>query len=166
MIFFIPSSNLGAVHKDSTPVKFSYSFAVFSKLEKTKKFEKTRIRLNSDVFPTLAINIFKAPYIHERYTFISVLPQSLLIEGGKHHDSIEELFTLQNTEELKVIVKHKVFTFDFGFKISRDLTKPGPFSFFWIHASLYVNSVNVALSQKLKKATEYFFKLLRDVIKA
>ena len=40
MIFFIPSSNLGAVPKDSTPVKFSYSFAVFSKLERTKKFEK------------------------------------------------------------------------------------------------------------------------------
>ena len=39
-----------------------------------------------------------------------------LIEGGKHHDSLEELFTLQNTEELKVIVRYKVFTFDFGFK--------------------------------------------------
>ena len=61
MIFFIPSSNLGAVPKDSTPVKFSYSFAVFSKLEKTQKFEKTRIRLNSDVFATLAINILKHP---------------------------------------------------------------------------------------------------------
>ena len=61
MIFFIPSWNLGAVPKDSTPVKFSYSFAVFSKLEKTQKFEKTRIRLNSDVFATLAINILKHP---------------------------------------------------------------------------------------------------------
>ena len=61
MIFFIPSSNVGSVPKDSTPVKFSYSFAVFSKLEKTQKFEKTRIRLNSDVFATLAINILKHP---------------------------------------------------------------------------------------------------------
>ena len=39
-----------------------------------------------------------------------------MIEGGKQHDSLEELFTLQNTEELKVIVRYKVFTFDFGFK--------------------------------------------------
>ena len=28
-----------------------------------------------------------------------------MIEGGEHHDSLEELFTLQNTEELKVIVR-------------------------------------------------------------
>ena len=62
MIFFISSSNLGAVPKDSTPVKFSYSFALFvCKLEKTQKFEKTRIRLNSDVFATLAINILRHP---------------------------------------------------------------------------------------------------------
>ena len=61
MIFFIPSSNLGSVPKDSTPVKFSYSFAVFKKLEKTQKFEKTRIRLKSDIFATLAINILKHP---------------------------------------------------------------------------------------------------------
>ena len=59
---------------------------------------------------------FKAPYIHERDTFILVLPQTLMIEGGKHHDSLEELFTVQNTEELKAIVRYKVFTFDFGFK--------------------------------------------------
>ena len=39
-----------------------------------------------------------------------------MIEGGEQHDSLEELFTLQNTEELKVIVRYKVFTFDFGFK--------------------------------------------------
>ena len=55
MIFFRPSSNLGAVPKDSTPVKFSYSFAVFS------KFEITQIRLNSDVLATLAINTLKQP---------------------------------------------------------------------------------------------------------
>ena len=39
-----------------------------------------------------------------------------MIEGGKHHDLLEELFTVQNTEELKAIVRYKVFTFDFGFK--------------------------------------------------
>jgi len=71
---------------------------------------------------------------------------SYMIEGGKHHDSLEELFTLQNAEKLKSIVKYKVFTLNFGFKISRGLTKPGAFLFFWIHASLCVNSVNVALS--------------------
>ena len=48
---------------------------------------------------------FKAPHIHERDTFILVLPQTLMIEGGKHHDSLEELFTLQNTE---VIVRYKL----------------------------------------------------------
>ena len=67
-----------------------------------------------------------------------------MIEEGKHHDSLEELFTLQNTEELKVIVRYKVFTFDFGFKISRDLTKPGAFLFF-VFPHLRT-SVNIALS--------------------
>ena len=67
-----------------------------------------------------------------------------MIEGGEHHDSLEELFTLQNTEELKVIVRYKVFTFDFGFKIPRDLTKPGAFLFFGFpHLR---TSVNIALS--------------------
>ena len=41
-----------------------------------EKFEKTRIRVNSDVFATLAINICKAPYIHERDTYILALPQT------------------------------------------------------------------------------------------
>ena len=67
-----------------------------------------------------------------------------MIEGGKHHDSLEELFTLQNTKELKVIVKYKVFPFDFGFKISRDLTKPGTFLFFGFPH--LCRSVNIALS--------------------
>ena len=31
-----------------------------------------------------------------------------MIEGGKHQDSLEELFTLENTEELKVIVRYKL----------------------------------------------------------
>ena len=69
MIFFIPSSNLGSVPKDSTPVKFSYSFAVFSKLEKTQKFEKTRIRLNTDVFATPRHQYFKAPYMNVTLSF-------------------------------------------------------------------------------------------------
>ena len=70
MIFFIPSSNLGSVPKDSTPVKFTYSFAVLSKLEKTQKFEKTRIPLNSDVFATLAISILKHPiFIKVTFSF-------------------------------------------------------------------------------------------------
>ena len=73
-----------------------------------------------------------------------VLPQTLMIEGRKHHDSLEELFTLQNTVELMVIVRYKVFTFDFGFKISRDLTKPGTFLFFGFPH--LCTSVNIALS--------------------
>ena len=67
-----------------------------------------------------------------------------MIEGGKHHDSLEELFTLQNTEELKVIVRYKVFTFDFGSKISRDLTNRELFYFFgFTHLCA---ALNVALS--------------------
>ena len=50
-----------------------------------------------------------------------------MIEEGKYHDSLEELFTIQNIEELKVIIRYQVFTFDLGFKISRDLTKLGTF---------------------------------------
>ena len=65
--------------------------------------------------------------------------KGLMIEGGKHHDSLEELFTLQNTEELKV------FTFDFGSKISRDLTKPRAFFYFFGFTHLCA-AVNVALS--------------------
>ncbi|CAH3193883.1 unnamed protein product, partial [Porites evermanni] len=42
----------------------------------------------------LKVGVTTAPYIHERDTFILVLPQTLMIEGGKHHDSLEELFTL------------------------------------------------------------------------
>lgn len=45
-----------------------------------------------------------------------------MIEGGKYHDSLEELFTLQNIAELRVI-SYKVFTFDFGFKITGDQTR-------------------------------------------
>ena len=37
-----------------------------------------------------------------------VLRQILMIEGGEQHDSLEELFTLQDTEELKVIVRYKL----------------------------------------------------------
>ena len=53
-----------------------------------------------------------------------------MIEGGnsKHHDSLEELFILQNVADLKAI-RYKVFTFDFGFKMSRDFTKRGRFIF-------------------------------------
>ena len=63
-----------------------------------------------------------------------------MIEGGKYHDSLEELFTLQNIEELKVIIRFQVFTFDLGFKISRDLTKPETFLFFgFTHLCAFVN---------------------------
>ena len=67
-----------------------------------------------------------------------------MIERGKYHDSLEELFTLQNIEELKLIVRYQVFSLDLGFKISRDLTKPGTFLFFgFTHLCAFVN---VALS--------------------
>ena len=48
-----------------------------------------------------------------------VLPETLMIEGGnsKYHDSLEELFILQNIADLKVI-RYEVFTFDFEFKMS------------------------------------------------
>ena len=61
-----------------------------------------------------------------------------MIEGGKYLDSLEKLFTLQNIEELKLIIRYQVFSLDLGFKTSRDLTKLGTFLFFWIHASFCV----------------------------
>ena len=68
-----------------------------------------------------------------------------MIEGGKYHDSLEELFTLQNTAELKLI-SYKIFTFAFGFKISRELTKPGRFLCFrFTHFCAFAN---VAVSCK------------------
>ena len=46
-----------------------------------------------------------------------------MIKGGNsnYHDSLEELFILQNFAELKAI-RYKVFTVDFGFKMSGDQT--------------------------------------------
>ena len=85
-----------------------------------------------------------------------------MIEGGKYHDSLEELFTLQNTAELKLI-SYKIFTFDFGYKISRKLTKPGRFLCFgFTHLCAFVNvAVSYksdwrALANELKKATKNF----------
>ena len=64
---------------------------------------------------------------HFRFSFT----ETLMIEGGKLlFDSLEELFILQNIADLKVI-KYKVFIFNFGFKISRDLTKPDGFFLFF-----------------------------------
>ena len=58
MIFFIPRSNLGAVPKDSTLL----FICRLQQVGKTQKFEKTRIRFNSDVLlAALAINILKHP---------------------------------------------------------------------------------------------------------
>ena len=49
------------------------------------------------------------------------------------------MFIPQNIADLKVI-SYKVFIFDFGFKISGDLNKPGWFFkyYFMIHASAFV----------------------------
>ena len=52
----------GAVPKDSTPVKFTYICRFEQVGINSEKFGKTRIRFNWDLFPTLAINIFKVPY--------------------------------------------------------------------------------------------------------
>ena len=66
-----------------------------------------------------------------------------MIEGGKYHDSLEELFTLQNIAELTVI-RYKVFTFDLDSKYPRNLNKPGRLFFFgFTHLCEFVN---VALS--------------------
>ena len=69
--------------------------------------------------------------------FRSSFTETLMIEGGKLlFDSLEELFILQNIADLKVI-KHKVFIFNFGFKISRDLTKADGF-FYFLDSLIYV----------------------------
>ena len=51
-----------AVPKDSTAVKFTYICRFEQVGINSEKFGTTRIRFNWDLFPTLAINIFKAPY--------------------------------------------------------------------------------------------------------
>ena len=62
-----------------------------------------------------------------------------MMEGGEHHDSLEELFTLQNTKELKVIVRYKVLPFRFRIQNLQRVDQTGSFfNFFWIHASLCV----------------------------
>ena len=76
--------------KASSQVKFT-SIAILSNL----KLKRKSLSFSSDVFATPAIAIFKAPYIHEHDTFISVLPQPLMIEGGNCHDSLEDLYILQ-----------------------------------------------------------------------
>lgn len=51
-----------------------------------------------------------------------------MIRGRRHHDSLEELFHFTKHWEIKVkVIRYNFFTFDFGFKIFRDLTKPGTF---------------------------------------
>ena len=120
-------------------MKFSYSFPILSKLEYKRKSLGTRELVLIVTYLLHSLSIFlKRPYIHERGIFIWILSQSLMIEGGKYLDSLEKLFTLQNIEELKIIIRQQVFSLDLGFTISRDLTKPGPSLFFWIHASLCV----------------------------
>ena len=52
----------GAVPNDSTPVKFTYIWHFEQVGINAEKSGKTRIRFNRDLFPTLAINILKAPY--------------------------------------------------------------------------------------------------------
>ena len=54
-----------------------------------------------------------------------------MIEGGKYHDSLEKLFTLQTIAESKGLNRYKVVTFDFGSKIFGDLAKPERFFYFF-----------------------------------
>ena len=62
-----------------------------------------------------------------------------MMEGGEHHDSLEELFTLQNTKELKVIVRYKVLPFRFRIQNLQRVDQTGSFfNYFWIHPSLCV----------------------------
>ena len=61
-----------------------------------------------------------------------------MIEGGKYLDSLEKLFTVQHIEELKIIIREQAFSLDLGVKISRDLTKPGPFFFIFLDSRISV----------------------------
>ena len=59
--FFLLISSVGAVPKDSTPVKFTYICQSKQVGVNVGKFIKTRIRFVNYVFATLAIVILKAP---------------------------------------------------------------------------------------------------------
>lgn len=54
---------------------------------------------DSIVFATLAIVVAKALYIHQPDCSILNLPHPRMIEGTKYLDSLEELFTLQDTAD-------------------------------------------------------------------
>ena len=71
MINFFFHFKRGCGPKDSTPVKFTYICQFEQVGVNAGMFEKTRIRLNSYVFTTLAIVIL-IPYIHEHNTSILV----------------------------------------------------------------------------------------------
>ena len=62
-------------------------------------------------------------------------------ENTKLHYSLEELFILQNIDDIKVI-RYKVFTFDFGFQMSGDVTKPGRFIFLNLRIYSFIYSEN------------------------
>ena len=67
---------------------------------------------------------------------ILVSPQTQKFAGGKISGFQRKSFTQQNSPDSKVF-GFKVPTFDSGFKISGDMTKPGSFYIGFIH--LYVN---------------------------
>ena len=55
--FFFLRSNLGAVSKDATPVKYT-DICHFEQIGiNAEKFQNTRIRLNSDVFANCEIQV-------------------------------------------------------------------------------------------------------------
>ena len=123
--FFFLRSSFGTVSKGATPVKYT-DICHFEQIGiNAEKFQNTRIRFNSDVFANLIVVTFNTPYIPNKpVTSILALLKLLWSKEENYDDSLEELFIPQNIVDLKVI-RCKVFTSNFGFKISGDLTKPG-----------------------------------------
>ena len=102
-----------------------------------------------------SMNIRRGAQCRYSWTWHLVLPETRMTEGGneKYHDSQEEVFILQNIADLKAI-RYKVFTFDFGFKLSRDFTNPGRFIFL-VHASALVErSLNLFMKSDWRASVD------------
>ena len=80
--------------------------------------KKTRIRLIAwDVFAVLSLVVAKGPYIHERDSSILALLETRMIKCGKVSGFVGKIVFTTNVANLKGIW----FTWNFWFKISRDL---------------------------------------------
>ena len=99
------TKNLDAVSKNTTPGRLGIN---------AKKFEKPEFIFNSDAFAALSVVVLYSNLV--------------LSKTKKYSASQDELFTLQNIADFRVIV-YKVSSFDFRIQNLRRLDQTGTFLF-------------------------------------